>query len=369
MPAPVVYVVVAISTVAVGFTFKEFVFDPFIRPKLRQWRDEHRARVDARRRRATIPFNARRDEDDDDDNNENVGNGDIPGLHPDSDATSSIELRDFNARTSTTVWSPPMSAGLRNRRTHSGAENSAQSDVIDGSIADIPYEPMAPLPVSWRSTASTATPTVSPPQSPFAVGSETTLTSPHMSPQQNVWAVDASPRRSPVTSPRIELPTPPASQSPASPPPILPPLQTPRSLGNLNVIAPSMSMQTSSSSLSFNTALSPQTDFRSFPTSPLSDSQMFSGDEEMFSVGSRSSESLLRFVSARGVGDTASGSERGDPDGHRGLGERGDFTEHGDYDDLSDSLSDGSGEGSSNGSSDDSWQDVMDVRSGVASPR
>uniref|UniRef100_A0A0W0G575 Uncharacterized protein n=1 Tax=Moniliophthora roreri TaxID=221103 RepID=A0A0W0G575_MONRR len=51
MPAPAVYVVAVVGTVAAGFAFKHFVYDPHIAPKVQQWKDEVRARREARRRR------------------------------------------------------------------------------------------------------------------------------------------------------------------------------------------------------------------------------------------------------------------------------------------------------------------------------
>ncbi|EEB97458.1 hypothetical protein MPER_03221 [Moniliophthora perniciosa FA553] len=56
MPAPAVYVVAVVGTVAAGFAFKHFVYDPHIAPKFQQWRDEVRARREARRRRRAGPI-------------------------------------------------------------------------------------------------------------------------------------------------------------------------------------------------------------------------------------------------------------------------------------------------------------------------
>ncbi|KAJ3720793.1 hypothetical protein DFJ43DRAFT_713197 [Lentinula guzmanii] len=51
MPAPAVYVIAVLGTVAVGFAFKEFVYDPHIAPKVAQWRHDYTSRKEARRRR------------------------------------------------------------------------------------------------------------------------------------------------------------------------------------------------------------------------------------------------------------------------------------------------------------------------------
>ncbi|KAL0581504.1 hypothetical protein V5O48_000562 [Marasmius crinis-equi] len=57
MPGPAVYIVVAVvSTVAAGFAFKHFVYDPHIAPKVDVWRHEMRTRREARRRRRQGPM-------------------------------------------------------------------------------------------------------------------------------------------------------------------------------------------------------------------------------------------------------------------------------------------------------------------------
>ncbi|KAJ3935943.1 MAG: hypothetical protein NXY57DRAFT_351147 [Lentinula lateritia] len=71
MPAPAVYVIAVLGTVAVGFAFKEYVYDPHIKPKVRQWQTEFAAGREARRRRrmpvaVSVPVNHNTDSDDSD---------------------------------------------------------------------------------------------------------------------------------------------------------------------------------------------------------------------------------------------------------------------------------------------------------------
>ncbi|KAK7037680.1 hypothetical protein VNI00_010906 [Paramarasmius palmivorus] len=56
MPAPAVYVVAVVGTVAAGFAFKHFVYDPHIAPKVQEWKHEFKARREARRRRRAGPI-------------------------------------------------------------------------------------------------------------------------------------------------------------------------------------------------------------------------------------------------------------------------------------------------------------------------
>ncbi|GAW09906.1 transmembrane protein [Lentinula edodes] len=71
MPAPAVYVIAVLGTVAAGFAFKEYVYDPHIKPKVRQWQIEFAAGREARRRRrmpvaVSVPVNHNTDTDDSD---------------------------------------------------------------------------------------------------------------------------------------------------------------------------------------------------------------------------------------------------------------------------------------------------------------
>ncbi|THH06647.1 hypothetical protein EW145_g3944 [Phellinidium pouzarii] len=379
MPAPVVYFFLALGTIATAYAIKEFVFDP--------WLEERRARRGGRRgsrsgRRSVAPHFVHEE------------GRDMPDRSPSpsmsahgSDNGTMVELESLGP---SSVRSPAMGSGLRNRRTRSSAEGgsgSAQSGIIDGSIVDIPYRPMQPE--SWRGSAATATPTVSPPQSPFTLGSEsvTPLTSPHSTPLQlHNSSIISSPMHSPIVVSPHELPSlfedAPLPPRPSSPSPFqasedlnavqspavtmpsvapstyfenpwaIPPASArPQAPENLHVLVQSTSMQTSSSSLSFNTALSPQTEFRSLPpsqlTSPFSDSLTLSENDTMYSFGSRSSESFLTFNENEGgrLDSSVSNSEVGDDD------------------ELNENLSEGPSEGEG------SWEEVSEPRSGPMSPR
>ncbi|ETW83760.1 hypothetical protein HETIRDRAFT_472059 [Heterobasidion irregulare TC 32-1] len=63
MPGPAIYVVVAVSTVVAAVAFKQFVYDPHLRPKLEAWKEnmaeQRRARAQRRRQSAApVPNSA-----------------------------------------------------------------------------------------------------------------------------------------------------------------------------------------------------------------------------------------------------------------------------------------------------------------------
>ncbi|KAH8106458.1 hypothetical protein DFH11DRAFT_1640195 [Phellopilus nigrolimitatus] len=384
MPGPAVYVVAVVGTVAVGFMFKNFVFDPYVAPKLEQWREEFRARrqAHAQRRRHARPHTIHEDSD--------HGHGrDMSDTGLTGDAGLSIPLDDFGSSTSHDFRDVAPGTEPRRRRPRFEPDETSQSGVIDGPFADIPYEPIVPVVVDFSAPEShnpwsaleppaVASRPASPPspRSPFSLGSSSvTLTSPQSSPRSSPTqlhrSLDASRVYSPVAlSPRVQLPTPSASESPASqagrliplpllqqsvpldssaypihhmsssPPPLLPSQSTER----LTVVAPAMSSTQTSSELSFNTAMSPPTEFLSPEStqfnSPFSDSMALS---EYDSFHSDSTESL-------------------DPAGNTGDAFWVTNSEPDRFDDLSDNSSDGSSEGS--------WvADFGEPVSGAMSPR
>ncbi|KAF9463722.1 hypothetical protein BDZ94DRAFT_1163526 [Collybia nuda] len=56
MPAPAVYILAVVGTIAVGIAFKEFVYEPHLAPKIEQWAEEFLARRQARRRQRAGPI-------------------------------------------------------------------------------------------------------------------------------------------------------------------------------------------------------------------------------------------------------------------------------------------------------------------------
>ncbi|KAL5487501.1 hypothetical protein ACEPAI_5609 [Sanghuangporus weigelae] len=387
MPGPAVYVVAIVGAAVVGFALKEFVFDPFVRPHLAQWREETRARREAnrRRRQPVSPHTT----------HEAAATGSMSG------SSSIHEMEDLGrsateSSSSTRNFPTTTSSGIRMRRSNAEPSNVEDVAVQGSGLIDIPNDnnipitPLAPEPSPWSSVQAPRSPTLSPSRSPFELGSESpmTLSSPKSG---NVSLSDSL--ASPAALPRIQLPTPSDSDveimAPSSPethhdpfesgePPqfastysqlstpsassaALSPETTSHELHpDLSVYAPPISRTTTGGmSASFVTAQSPSTDFRSFPptepTSPFSETFTFSGDEDMYSLPSRSdsNESLPVFAvpgEERGRGNNdgltfvvgnpfSTGNERA-------------------HDELSDSLSEASGDvGSSGGFSDESWSE------------
>ncbi|EIM88047.1 uncharacterized protein STEHIDRAFT_36112, partial [Stereum hirsutum FP-91666 SS1] len=56
MPGPAIYIVAVIGTVAAAYAFKEFVFEPHLRPKMDAWMETMEARLRERRNRGRQPI-------------------------------------------------------------------------------------------------------------------------------------------------------------------------------------------------------------------------------------------------------------------------------------------------------------------------
>ncbi|KAH8104203.1 hypothetical protein DFH11DRAFT_1734262 [Phellopilus nigrolimitatus] len=336
-------------------------------------------RAGARKREPAPPHTAHKDRDSDDDSDDDHDT-------PDTGAGPSIPLSDFRSSTSRTFRDVTPGTQPRRRRFWVEPDESSQSTLIDGPSADIPNEPEVPAAVDipapeshnpWDAAeppAPASRPASPPsPNSPFSLGSSATTSpqpSPQPSPTQLHRALDASRVDSPIAmSPRVQLPTPSASESPASqagrltPLPLLqqssPPdspaypihhmassstLLPSQTLESPTVVAPSMPSTRTSSESSFNTAMSPPTEFLSPENtqfnSPFSDSMALSEN------GSFHTDSTESLEPAGNTGDASSVADS-EPDRP---------------DDLSDNSSEGSSEGS--------WDaDFDSVSSGAMSPR
>ncbi|KAL5507718.1 hypothetical protein ACEPAH_5336 [Sanghuangporus vaninii] len=379
MPAPPVYVVVAtiVGVFAVGFAFKEFVLDP--------WLEETRARREANRRgrQPVSPHTT----------HEATATGST------SVSSSTHEMKDLGRSAtessgSTRNFPTTTSSGIRMRRSNPEPSNVEDVAVQGSGLIDIPNDnnipitPLAPEPNPWSSAQAPRSPTLSPSRSPFELGTESpmTLSSPKSS---NVSLGDSL--ASPAAPPRIQLPTPSDSDveimAPSSPethpdpfesgePPLFASthsqLSTPSASSaalspetafhelHPDLYAPPISRTTTGGmSASFVTAQSPSTDFRSFPptepTSPFSETFTLSGDEDMYSLPSRSDsdESLPVFA--------APGEEHGrriDDGLTFVVGDQFSTGNERVHDELSDSLSEASGDvGSNGGFSDESWSE------------
>lgn len=278
--------------------------------------------------------------------------------------------------------------------SHNSLEINSRDSFLQPNEDDIPYVPLAPEPNIWSnaSRSQSRSPTLSPSESRFELGSES-ATLPSTSPQTRDISLNGSRSSSPAAmssqvhllapedndvvppspelvpdllesasispwmSPSVQLPTPPLSD------PHFPPSQLLSPDPHPDLFAPAMSRTATDTSGSFITARSPQSEFRSFPpsavTSPFSETFALSGadDDEMYSFGSQSSESLPAFAAEQ---DTHGADNNT-------------FVVDGalvrDYSVNSNTYDDISSDGSSDGSSDDSWDVMSEPRSGAASPR
>ncbi|TFK47005.1 hypothetical protein OE88DRAFT_1666821 [Heliocybe sulcata] len=140
MPGPAVYAVVAVvSTVAVVYAFKEFVYEPHIAPKFEAWAESYVARRRARRRQRQGPKLAPPHTTSDD------GLNDEAGLVRKDDDRTSIELERLAAR-EVDEWRNDVDRSqsqLRQRRPRNALEESNVS---------IPFEPMSPTHVLFDSS-------------------------------------------------------------------------------------------------------------------------------------------------------------------------------------------------------------------------
>ncbi|RDB20079.1 hypothetical protein Hypma_013087 [Hypsizygus marmoreus] len=167
MPAPAVYFIAVIGTIAAGVAFKEFVYDPHIAPILEQWAEEFVAMRQANRRRkaaVAMPVPLRNDEDH------------LPSLrrskqprskHSDSgdeggDARQSIELENLVAK-EVREWRTEVNRSqIRGLRHRSNAGLSRSTHALDESTDRISIVPMSPTHVifdpSLPSTPSSTLP-------------------------------------------------------------------------------------------------------------------------------------------------------------------------------------------------------------------
>ncbi|KAF9055539.1 hypothetical protein BDZ89DRAFT_1125267 [Hymenopellis radicata] len=164
MPAPAVYVLAVVGTVAAGIAFKEFVYEPHIAPKLEKWAQEFLSKRRERKRQreaaisVSLPFSSKRSDGGSDD-----------------DDKSAFELEKLVSHVSEEVreWRNEVvrsqSSTLRQRK------NVAEPSTLDQSNISIPYVPMVPTHVIFDAATSTIG---SRAPSPSLSGSRETLRSP-----------------------------------------------------------------------------------------------------------------------------------------------------------------------------------------------
>ncbi|KAF8917900.1 hypothetical protein CPB85DRAFT_1283864 [Mucidula mucida] len=188
MPAPAVYVLAVVGTVAAGIAFKEFVYEPHIAPKLEKWAQEFLSRRRERKRlreaaiSVSLPFPGGRSGKRSDDGS-------------DDDDKSAFELEKLVSHVSEEVreWRNEVdrsqSSTLRQRKNV--AEPSTLDQVcfiavgwcpdyneIQSNIS-IPYVPMAPTHVIFDAAATPTSTIASRAPSPLHLsGSRETFDSP-----------------------------------------------------------------------------------------------------------------------------------------------------------------------------------------------
>ncbi|KAK0206644.1 hypothetical protein DFS33DRAFT_1381749 [Desarmillaria ectypa] len=203
MPAPAVYVLAIIGTVAASIAFKEFVYEPHIAPRLEKWAEEFIAKRKARRRQreslisvpASIPSKGKARSKRSDD-----------GGDTDDDDKSAYELEKLISH-EVHEWRNEVdksnSSTLRLRK-NAASEQSA----LDQSNISIPYPVLIPTHVIFNSSA---------PSTPTTVGEISGASpSPTSSPlPQTLPEIHLSPSRSTLRSPS---PTPPPGHLPTPAP-------------------------------------------------------------------------------------------------------------------------------------------------------
>ncbi|KAI0043470.1 hypothetical protein FA95DRAFT_399177 [Auriscalpium vulgare] len=157
MPAPAVYVVVAIGTVAAIYAFKELIYDPHVHPKVQAWQETMAARRRARkeRTRRTAPVSARAPADSDDD--------DVPlasirrrgSRDSEGSATTPVELENLVA-SEVQEWRSGVDvgrnqAGLRLRRLPDSQASSTLGSSVslldESDVFSISHTPLEPTPL------------------------------------------------------------------------------------------------------------------------------------------------------------------------------------------------------------------------------
>ncbi|KAK0468447.1 uncharacterized protein EV420DRAFT_1635699 [Desarmillaria tabescens] len=234
MPAPAVYVLAIVGTVAAGIAFKEFVYEPHIAPRLEKWAEEFIAKRKARRRQkesliavpASIPSKGKARSKRSDD-----------GGDTDDDDKSAYELEKLMSH-EVHEWRNEVdkstSSTLRLRK-NVAPEQSA----LDQSNVSIPYPALTPTHVIFNSSI---------PSTPTTVSDISRVSpSPTSSPlPQTLPDIHVSPSRSTLRSPSLtslpgRLPTPaPSELSPqlASDQPFPPFTFSPSSIPSLSLSHP-----------------------------------------------------------------------------------------------------------------------------------
>ncbi|KAJ4477307.1 hypothetical protein J3R30DRAFT_3484494 [Lentinula aciculospora] len=135
MPAPAVYVIAVLGTVAACYAFKEYVYDPHIAPKVTQWRHDFAARREANRRRGTpvtAPPTANNDTDIGAEGASESDGGNSHGYEMETLIPTQARARSSSSKEGIESWrtgihSAISATSLRNRNNGSKSSRSANA--------------------------------------------------------------------------------------------------------------------------------------------------------------------------------------------------------------------------------------------------
>ncbi|KAJ6466222.1 hypothetical protein C8R45DRAFT_1079511 [Mycena sanguinolenta] len=204
MPAPAVaamYVLAAVGTVAAGFVFKEFIYEPHIAPRVERWAEEFLAKREARRmQRSAVAVPS------------TTGGGGASIIDgTDVDGKSTYELESLVAdevrqwRSQVDVNRGEGVSGLRHRK-HNGAAASTASTLDESNIL-IPYDTLAPTHVLFD-PADGLDFTTSSPTSTSTMSSRVATPSAHSTLSHSTFFTPPVAQVPPTPEPSVHGPTP-----------------------------------------------------------------------------------------------------------------------------------------------------------------
>ncbi|KAL0950315.1 hypothetical protein HGRIS_010290 [Hohenbuehelia grisea] len=179
MPGPGVYVIGVVGTIAAGMAFKEYVYEPYIAPKLEQWAEEFVAKRKAKRlqKQGLVAVSAHSEVPSPQPSGSDVGKTpDFLGFNKRRDSIESdlfagpslgnrsIELEHLVSK-ELREWRTEGTSGLRHRKNTGSASESTYVSMrrtysqMDESNPSIPYAPISLTHVLYDSSSTPSTPT------------------------------------------------------------------------------------------------------------------------------------------------------------------------------------------------------------------
>ncbi|KAJ3797029.1 hypothetical protein GGU11DRAFT_757067 [Lentinula aff. detonsa] len=148
MPAPAVYVIAVLGTVAVGFAFKEFVYDPHIAPKVAQWRHDYTSRKEARRRRrmpvavsVSVDHDPNSESDDDSSKRGQSGGFEMESLNPSQTRIRARTVSKEGIESWRTGIQSVISATSLRKRNHTGTSPKPADSISSPSSSTLTDQP------------------------------------------------------------------------------------------------------------------------------------------------------------------------------------------------------------------------------------